>query len=89
MTSCLTIDLGLIGYAEACALQKRLVAARKVSAIDDVLLLCEHPHVITLGRNGKPGSGVVDGRAEQRLQLAVSFAALDGQRPLPDLRKKL
>jgi lipoyl(octanoyl) transferase len=53
MTTCLTIDLRLIGYAEAYALQKRIVAARKAGAIDDVLLLCEHPHVITQGRNGK------------------------------------
>src|SRR5580765_3372583 len=53
MTTCLTIDLGLIGYTEACALQKRIVAARKAGAIDDILLLCEHPHVITQGRNGK------------------------------------
>ena len=50
---CLTVDLGLIGYAEAYALQKRIVAARKADAIEDVLLLCEHPHVITQGRNGK------------------------------------
>ncbi len=47
------VDLGLMGYAEAWALQKRLVAARKANAIEDVLLLCEHPHVITQGRNGK------------------------------------
>jgi lipoyl(octanoyl) transferase len=53
MTTCLTIELGLIGYAEAYALQQRIVAARKTGAIDDVLLLCEHPHVITQGRNGK------------------------------------
>ncbi len=53
MTTCLTIDLGLIGYAEAYALQKRIVTARKANAIEDVLLLCEHPHVITQGRNGK------------------------------------
>ena len=53
MKSCLTVELGLIGYAEAWNLQKRLVAARKAGAIEDVLLLCEHPHVITLGRNGK------------------------------------
>jgi lipoyl(octanoyl) transferase len=51
--TCLTADLGLMGYAEAWALQRRLVAARKAGAIGDVLLLCEHPHVITLGRNGK------------------------------------
>jgi lipoyl(octanoyl) transferase len=47
------VDLGLMGYAEAWALQKRVVAARKTGAIEDVLLLCEHPHVITQGRNGK------------------------------------
>src|SRR5881296_3616898 len=47
------VDLGLMGYAEAWALQKRIVAARKAEAIEDVLLLCEHPHVITQGRNGK------------------------------------
>jgi lipoyl(octanoyl) transferase len=50
---CELIDLGLIGYAEAWALQKRLVTARKAGAIENVVLLCEHPHVITQGRNGK------------------------------------
>jgi len=53
MKSCYIVDVGLIGYAEAWELQKHLVAARKTAAIEDVLLLCEHPHVITLGRNGK------------------------------------
>jgi len=43
----------MIGYAEAHVLQKRIVAARKAQAINDVLLFCEHPHVITQGRNGK------------------------------------
>jgi lipoyl(octanoyl) transferase len=51
MPSLLTIDLGLISWSDAYALQKRIVAARKAGAIDEVLLLCEHPHVITLGRN--------------------------------------
>jgi len=51
--TCQIVDLGLVGYAEAYALQKRIVAARKAEAIEDVLLLCEHPHVITQGRNGK------------------------------------
>ncbi len=46
------MDEGLIPYAPAYELQRQLVAARKARAIPDVLLLCEHPHVITLGRNG-------------------------------------
>jgi lipoyl(octanoyl) transferase len=53
LNKCLIVDLGLMGYAEAWELQKRMVAARKSHGIEDVLLLCEHPHVITLGRNGK------------------------------------
>jgi lipoate-protein ligase B len=53
MKNCYIVDVGLIGYAGAWELQKRLVAARKTGAMKDVLLLCEHPHVITLGRNGK------------------------------------
>src|SRR6267142_1237514 len=53
LNKCLIVDFGLIDYAEAHALQKRIVAARKAEAIEDVLLFCVHPHVITLGRNGK------------------------------------
>ena len=53
MANAIQIDLGLIPYAEAYALQKRIVAARKLDAIEDVVLFCEHSPVITLGRNGK------------------------------------
>ena len=39
-------------YASALELQQRLVTERQQGAIDDQLLLVEHPHVVTLGRNG-------------------------------------
>jgi lipoyl(octanoyl) transferase len=45
-------DLGRIGYAEALAIQKDLATRRKAGEIPDQLLIVEHPHVITLGRNG-------------------------------------
>lgn len=51
--SLLVVDLGLLSYEDAFALQQRVVAARKAAAIEDVLLFCEHPHILTLGRNGK------------------------------------
>ena len=41
--------LGLIGYDEALALQKDLVEERRADRIPDLLLLLEHPPVITLG----------------------------------------
>jgi len=53
MSPVLITDLGLISYEDSVALQERVVAARKARAIPDVLLLCEHPPVITLGRNAK------------------------------------
>ena len=51
MPPLLICDLGIHTWDAAFELQQRLVSARKAGAIDDVLLLCEHPHVITLGRN--------------------------------------
>ena len=45
-------ELGMIDYAEATALQRELVEQRKRQLIPDQLLMVEHPHVITLGRNG-------------------------------------
>ncbi len=51
--TCWVVDLGLMAYQPAFDLQRQLVAARKCGAVPDVLLLCEHPHVITLGRNGR------------------------------------
>lgn len=50
---CWVAQLGLVPYDLACSFQQKLLQARKENAIPDVLLLCEHPHVITLGRNGR------------------------------------
>ncbi|HLY63070.1 MAG TPA: lipoyl(octanoyl) transferase LipB [Terriglobia bacterium] len=44
-------QLGLLAYEEAVHLQHQRVAQRKASEIPDTLLLLEHPHVYTLGRN--------------------------------------
>jgi len=52
MRNCEFRDLGRIGYEEAFALQQRLVAERKQGLIPDQFLIVEHPHVLTMGRNG-------------------------------------
>ena len=41
--------LGVVPYAEALDLQKRLVEERRAGSIPDQLLLLQHPPVITLG----------------------------------------
>ena len=43
---------GRIGYGEAFDMQRQFVEQRKQGLIPDQLLLLEHPHTVTMGRNG-------------------------------------
>ncbi len=43
--------LGRVAYRAGLDIQARLVALRKTGAIGDVLVMLEHPPVLTLGRN--------------------------------------
>ncbi len=45
-------DLGCLSYAPAYREQMRLVNERKQGQGCDTLLFVEHPHVVTIGRNG-------------------------------------
>src|SRR3989442_1954180 len=54
MRKCSVRELGRVEYGEAFALQRQLVEQRKRGLISDQFLLVEHPHTITLGRNGRP-----------------------------------
>src|SRR6204780_2532275 len=72
---CWEVRLGLIAYELAYDLQQKLVQARKEDAIPDVLLLCEHPHVITLGRNGRAGHLLASNHL--LAQMNVEFHATD------------
>jgi lipoyl(octanoyl) transferase len=51
--TCWVVNVGLVPYDWASDFQRKLVQARKAGAIADTLVMCEHPHVITLGRNGR------------------------------------
>jgi len=50
---CGVIDWGVEAYGRVSGWQKELVAARQTGSVPDLLLLGEHPHVITLGRNAR------------------------------------
>jgi lipoyl(octanoyl) transferase len=52
MRKCRLCQLGRIDYDQAFEMQQRLVGERQKGVIPDQLLLLEHPHVITMGRNG-------------------------------------
>ena len=47
--------LGRVAYADALALQRTLVDDRVAGRVDDVVLLVEHPHVLTIGVRSEAG----------------------------------
>jgi lipoyl(octanoyl) transferase len=47
--------LGLVPYDEALAMQRQLVEERRAGRVPDLLLLLQHPAVITLGVKGDGG----------------------------------
>jgi lipoyl(octanoyl) transferase len=63
--------LGLMPYAEALALQRELVEERRAGRIGDLLLLVEHPHVLTLGVRGDGGRSNILASAEALAERAV------------------
>ena len=50
---CRVEQLGRVPYPAGLELQRERVAQRKAGEIPDTLLLLEHPHVYTLGRNAR------------------------------------
>jgi lipoyl(octanoyl) transferase len=50
--TCIVRDLGRMGYAEALSIQQSIADERKRGEGFDHLLFVEHPHVVTVGRNG-------------------------------------
>ena len=75
MRNCRIQRLGRIPYAEAFGIQQRLVGERKQGAIPDQLLLLEHPHVITQGRNGHDENVLATGEILERA--GISFHPTD------------
>ena len=71
--------LGRVEYAAAHALQKRLVDERATGAIEDQLLLLEHPAVLTLGRQSDPAHILASGEALAARGIAVERTERGGE----------
>ena len=59
------IDWGIIEYSEALAKQEKMfndAIALKLGGgnVDNVLVMCEHPHVYTLGKSGNEGNMLIN-----------------------------
>ena len=70
MRNCCLRELGRISYSSALVLQQEAIAARKSGQIADQLLLLEHPHVVTLGRNGHMENLLASGEILERAGIA-------------------
>ena len=70
MRKCHVRELGRMDYARAFELQQQLARERKQGAIPDHLLLLEHPHVITMGRNGHEENLLAGGDILERAGIA-------------------
>src|ERR1700734_3438487 len=65
------VDLGRLDYARGVGLKQAVCTLRQQEQIGDVLLLVEHPPVLTLGRNARREHVVADGEllARRGIQL--------------------
>src|SRR5262245_19164444 len=66
--------LGMVPYAEALALQRHLVEERRADRVPDLLLLLQHPAVITLGVKGDGGRSNVVAPFERLAELGIDVS---------------
>jgi lipoyl(octanoyl) transferase len=64
--------LGVVDYDEALALQRRLVEERRAERVPDLLLLLQHPPVITLGVKGDGGRANIVATSDRLGSLGIS-----------------
>jgi len=70
-----SVWLGTVPYTAAWELQRRLAELRRDEAVDDCVLLLEHPPVFTMGRNGRASH--VPGGAERLRSLGAEYVEVD------------
>lgn len=66
--------LGVVRYQDALALQRRLVEERRAGQVPDLLLLLQHPPVITLGVKGDGGRSNIVADVAQLAQLGIEVS---------------
>jgi len=65
------LDLGLIDYKKAWDLQHDLWSRRVEGELPDLLLLLEHPHVVTLGRRGNRSNLIVSPEVLEAMKIPL------------------
>jgi lipoyl(octanoyl) transferase len=66
--------LGIVPYAEALALQRSLVEERRANRVPDLLILLQHPPVITVGVRGDGGRSHIVADTDRLAALGVAVS---------------
>jgi lipoyl(octanoyl) transferase len=66
--------LGIVPYAEALALQRALVEERRANRVPDLLILLQHPPVITVGVRGDGGRSHIVADTDRLAALGVAVS---------------
>ena len=66
--------LGLVPYSEALKLQRELVEERRAGRVPDLLILLQHPPVITLGVKGDGGRSNVLATSARLVELGIDVS---------------
>jgi len=75
---CHAFRLGVISYEKALRLQNRLAQARQMGEVEDILLVLQHPPVITIGRSGKVKNVLASQTTLQEKKIPVIFTDRGG-----------
>jgi len=68
----------MIEYEDALRLQNRLVQARATGKVEDILLILQHPPVITMGKSGKVQNVLASQTTLQEKRIKVIFTDRGG-----------
>jgi lipoyl(octanoyl) transferase len=66
--------LGVVPYADALTMQRALVEERRANRVPDLLLLLQHPAVITVGVRGDGGRSHIVANADRLAALGVAVS---------------
>jgi lipoyl(octanoyl) transferase len=66
--------LGVVPYGEALALQRALVEERRANGVPDLLLLLQHPPVITLGVRGDGGRSHIVASGDRLAEMGIEIS---------------
>ena len=68
---CNVLNLGIINYKQGLELQRKMVNAVSSREIENVLILLEHPPVITLGRRSRKENIIAESSVIEKLNIEI------------------